>query len=79
MKTYYPMRAAAKYAGVSKRTLYRWINRGLYTEEYGRIRLQSVSIASRGTCVDETHLKAFVAARDSQLLLQAARHDKFTQ
>lgn len=79
MKTYYPMRAAAKYAGVSRRTLYRWISRGLYTEENGRIRLRTTSIASRGICVEETQLKTFVAARDRQLLLQAARHDKFTQ
>jgi|GEM_PF-4884415 len=77
MKTYYPLRAAADFAGVSKRTMYRWIDRGLHTEEYGRIRLQKVDIASRGTCIEETHLKAFVAARDRQLVFQARLHEKF--
>ena len=77
MKTYYPLRAAARCAGVSMRTIYRWISKGIHTGEYGRIRLRTVSIASHGTCIEESDLKAFIAARDRQQARQSSSHEKF--
>ena len=76
MKTYYPYRAAAKYAGVSRRTIYRWVSQG-YMIGKGRIRLRAEFIGSR-LCIEERHLNAFLAARRKYLETQRKWHEKFT-
>lgn len=76
MKTYYPYRAAAKYANVSPRTIYRWKVDG-YLVSRGRIFLKVASINGR-LCVEEGQLKAFLSARRKFLESKRKRHEKFT-
>lgn len=76
MTTYYPLRAAAKYAGVSKRTIRRWISAGFRVDE-GRIHLQSTTVDGR-VCIDELHLDAFLAVRRRFLEALEQKHEKFS-
>jgi len=76
MTTYYPIRAAAKHAGVSRRTIYRWIHDGLRLDNRW-IRLQAVSIDFR-TCIEENQLKSFLTARLKYREEQERRHEQFT-
>lgn len=76
MKIYYPYRAAAKFARVSPRTIYRWATQG-YLIDNGRIFLRTARINSR-LCVEEGQLKAFLSARLRFLENQRKRHEKFT-
>ena len=76
MSTYYPLRAAAKHAGVSKRTIYRWIIEGIMID--GRkTYLTSKKIDSR-ICIEEYHLNTFLTARSKFHTSQKQQHEKFT-
>lgn len=76
MKTYYPLRAAAKYSGVSTRTIRRWISAGFCVDE-GRIHLQSTTVDGR-LCFEELHLDAFLAVRRRFLEAREQKHEKFS-
>ena len=76
MRTYYPLRAAAKHAGVSKRTVYRWISEGIRVDA-GPIRLKAIRIDGR-ICIEEHRLNAFLGARRRFLKAQDQRHEKFS-
>jgi len=75
-KTYYPPRAAAEYAGVSCRTIYRWATHG-YLVNGHKIRLKMVAVGYR-LCIEELELKAFVLARSRLLEKRRKYHEKFT-
>ncbi|GAI20917.1 unnamed protein product, partial [marine sediment metagenome] len=51
MATYYPIPAAAKHAGVSRRTIDRWIDKGIPIDGV-LVRLQCVTIMYR-RCIEE--------------------------
>ena len=76
MTIYYPLRAAAKYAGVSKRTIRRWISAGFRVDE-GRIHLQSTTVDGR-VCIEELQLEAFLTTRCRFLEALEQRHEKFS-
>lgn len=76
MKTYYPIRAAAKLAKVTPRTIYRWMISG-YRTERGVLHLNAEHIKGR-ECIEEKHLKAFIEQRRAHIEFSKAIHDKFS-
>lgn len=76
MTTYYPLRAAAKYAGVTKRTIYRWMSEGIRVDG-ASIRLKSIRIDGRD-CIEEHQLNTFLSTRLLSLDAQKQQHEKFS-
>jgi len=80
MATYYPIPAAAKHAGVSRRTIDRWIDKGIPIDGV-LVRLRCVTIKDR-RCIEEGCLHDFTAARHRYREDQKREHkrlqEKFT-
>ncbi|GAI35333.1 unnamed protein product, partial [marine sediment metagenome] len=75
--TYYPIRAAAKHAGVSERTVRTWLTGGIQLDGE-LIRLKSVRMDER-LCIDERELDIFIALRRRNLERRERRHEKFSR
>ena len=60
-KTYYDVKGAAEYAGVSRRTIYVWQNKGVQAEDGGRIWLP-VRIVDGVTQINEIDLDNYLDA-----------------
>jgi len=77
MPTYYRIRGAAMCAGVSRRTIYRWLQGGFAVNGNRRIVLRAVTVSHRH-CIEESYLRAFLAARRKYLDAVAADREKIT-
>ncbi len=76
MTTYYPIKAAARLAQVTTRTIYRWMSLG-YRTERGLLKLRAEYVKGR-QCIEEKHLKAFVEQRRVHIEFTKAINDKFS-